>query len=308
MNGSRTALLAPALPVLAICLVPDRALAHGFALIGPHDLWAAWTVDPWIVVPLLAVHWLYGRGVARMWRRAGAGRGVSRMRVAAFLGGEAALVLAFVWPFDMLGETLFAAHMVQHMLLSVVAPPLLILGMPLSPVLWALPRHWRPKAAAVLRVPGLTHPLAILTRPSVAAMLQVVALWGWHAPGAFEAARFDDTVHAIEHASFLGTGLLFWWALIHSGRCGPMGHALAAFWTLVTVITGGLLGALITFAPNQLYASYGDAAALWGMSALDDQQLAGLIMWVPAGLTHLAAGVLLVGSWLRALERNGRMA
>ncbi|HSK38948.1 MAG TPA: cytochrome c oxidase assembly protein [Arenibaculum sp.] len=295
-------------PVLAACLVPGRALAHGFALIGPQDLWAAWTVDPWIVVPLLAVHWLYGRGIARMWRRAGIGRGVSRARVAAFLGGEAALVLAFVWPFDALGETLFAAHMVQHMLLSVVAPPLLILGMPLSPVLWALPPNRRSNAATVLRMPGLARPLAVLTRPGIAAALQAAALWGWHAPGAFEAARFDGAVHALEHASFLGTGLLFWWAVIHSGRHGSMGHALAAFWTLATVITGGLLGALITFAPNQLYPSYGDAAALWGMSALDDQQLAGLIMWVPAGLTHLAAGVLLVGAWLRALGRNGRMA
>lgn len=293
------------LPAAAFLLLPAAdARAHGFTLLGPGDLWAAWSVDPWVVVPLLALHWLYGRGVARLWRRAGVGRGISVARVASFAAGEAMLVLALVWPFDALGETLFSAHMIQHMLLAVAAPPLLILGAPLAPMLWALPAPWRSPVAGVLAARPLAGPLAFLTLPSVATLLQMVALWGWHAPGAFEAARFNDIVHTIEHVCFLGTALLFWWAVIHSGRHGPMGRPLAAFWTLVTVVAGGLLGALLTFAPRQLYPSYGDAASLWGMSALDDQQLAGLIMWIPAGTVHLVTGVILVGLWLRRLERE----
>lgn len=294
----------PALPAAALLLVPGTAAAHGFLLIGPGDLWAAWTPDPMVVVPLLMVHWLYGRGILRLWRRAGPGRGVPGARAAAFLCGEVALVLALVWPFDALGETLFSAHMVQHMLLAVAAPPLLILGTPLAPLLWALPPGLRRPAAGALRHRVLRGPLGFLTLPGVAAALQAAALWAWHSPAAFEAARFDDRIHTLGHASFFATALLFWWSVLHARRRGPMGLPTAAFWTLLTVFAGGLLGALITFAPRQLYPSYGDAAALWGIDALTDQQLAGLIMWIPAGLVHLAAGVALLGFWLRGMEKG----
>lgn len=303
MRLTRPAMTAAAASAACV-LVPATAAAHGFLLLGPGDLWAAWTIDPLVVVPLLLAHWLYGRGVLRLWRRAGFAHGVPGWRAASFLCGEAALVLALVWPFDALGETLFAAHMVQHMLLAVAAPPLLILGAPLAPMLWALPQGMRSPVAAALRHRSLQSPLALLTRPGVAAALQAAALWIWHAPAAFEAARFDDTIHTLEHASFFGTAMLFWWSIIHARRRGPMGRPMAAFWALITVMAGGLLGALITFAPRQLYASYGDAAALWGIDALTDQQLAGLIMWVPAGLVHLAAGVALLGIWLRRMERD----
>lgn len=309
MRLTRTAL--PAFPAAAATtataaamLAPAPAAAHGFALIGPGDLWAAWTFDPIVVLPLLLVHWLYGRGVLQLWRRAGFGRGVPGWRVAAFLCGEAALVLALVWPFDALGETLFSAHMIQHMLLTVVVPPLLILGTPLAPMLWALPPGLRERVAALPRHRTVRRPLGLLTRPAVATALQTMALWTWHAPAAFEAARFDDLVHTLEHASFFGTALLFWWALIHARRRGPAGCPVAAFWALIAIVTGGLLGALITFAQRQLYPSYGDAATLWGIDALADQQLAGLIMWIPAGLVHLVAGIVLLGVWLRRLERE----
>jgi putative membrane protein len=299
---SRCLIAFPALlPFLA-----SPALAHGPRLIGPEALPYAWTVDPLVIVPLLLVHWLYGRGLGRLWGRAGVGRGIGRHRAAAFIAGEAALVLALIWPLDALGETLFSAHMTQHMVLIVVAAPLLVLGEPLAPVLAGLPEPVRRAAAAILHWRLGRGLLAWLTRPWVASLIQGVILWLWHVPAAFEAALEHPALHALEHAAFLTSALLFWWSVLHAGRNGPFGFGIAAFWMLITVVHGGLLGALITFAQVQLYPGYGDAASLWGMDALTDQQLAGLIMWVPTGMVHLTAGVLLVSAWLSAVARHNR--
>jgi putative membrane protein len=298
--------MAPAffyLLLLAIALPPSDASAHGLTLVPPDGIWYTWSFDPLVLVPLLLTHWLYGRGVLKLWRQAGAGRGIRRSEAACFLAGELTLVLALVWPFDALGGTLFSGHMVQHMLLMVVAPPLLVLGRPLAPVIWALPESWRPHAGAITR---RLRPGRFLTRPSVATLIQGVALWGWHAPAPFQAAMFDDAIHTAEHVTFMGSAVLFWWSIVHAGRDGPQGYAAAAGWTLITVLHGGMLGALLTFAGKPLYPAYGDAAALWGMTALEDQQLAGLIMWVPTGMVHLAAGVWLIGAWISAVGRRSK--
>ncbi|UEM19337.1 cytochrome c oxidase assembly protein [Skermanella mucosa] len=290
------------LPLLiALLLLPEPAVAHGLTVIPPEGIWYAWSIDPLVLVPLALTHWLYGRGVTRMWTRAGAGRGVARWRAACFLAGEVTLVLALVWPFDAVGGTLFSAHMVQHMLLMVVAAPLLVLGAPLAPMMRALPERWRPGAAAAVR---RLRPGRFLTRPSVAAVIQGVALWAWHAPAPFQAALLDDAVHTAEHVTFMASAVLFWWSVLHAGRDGPNGYGAAAAWTLVTVLHGGMLGALLTFARVPLYPAYGDSASLWGLTALEDQQLAGLIMWVPTGIIHLGAGLWLIGAWLSAVSRR----
>ena len=132
--------------LLAMVLLPTRVWAHGLTLVPPDGIWYAWSFDPLVLVPLLLTHWLYGRGVLKLWRQAGAGRGIRRSEAACFLAGELTLVLALIWPFDALGGTLFSGHMVQHMLLMVVAPPLLVIGRPLAPVIWALPEDWRPRS------------------------------------------------------------------------------------------------------------------------------------------------------------------
>jgi putative membrane protein len=301
----------PALPLaLALgCLgLPGPASAHGLLLIGPDDLDMAWSLDPLVLVPLALVHWLYGRGLARIWRRAGIGRGVARWQAACFLAGEAALVLALVWPFDALGQTLFSAHMAQHMLLTTAAAPLLVLGAPLVPILTALPEGWRAHAARWVLEGPPARILAPLCRPMPSTLLHAAALWAWHAPALFEAALLDPMLHALEHATFFATALAFWWAMAHSPRRGPSGPGIAAVWMLVTVVQGGLLGALLTFAGRQLYPGYGDAPTLWGLSPVEDQALAGLIMWVPACLVQIGAGVALVARWLGGVERSARTA
>jgi putative membrane protein len=287
-----TATLA-ALAMLAAPATP--AFAHGPGLpVGPDDLWHHWTFDPWVLVPLFAVHWLYGRGVLRLWARAGTGRGVSRARVGLFFAGEVALVVALVTPLDPLGETLLTAHMIQHGLLIAIAPPLLLFGRPGAALPWGLPTGLRRGLTQTPSLRGLARRLSVLLHPLVAAALHGVVLWAWHAPALFDAALENRTLHWIEHLTFFGTAMLFWQSLFLASRSAatiPAGLG-AAFATLVH---GGLLGALITFAPHPLFSWYDGRTVLWGMTPLEDQQLGGLVMWVPLGLVYLAACLALVG-------------
>jgi putative membrane protein len=270
---------------LALALVGAApASAHG-PDVGPETAWRAWSLDPVVVVPLLATLWLYGRGARHLWRRAGGGRGLSRARAASFVAGVAVLIVAVVSPLDALGQTLLSAHMVQHGLLVAVAPPLLAFGRPGVALAWALPGPWR-RGARVLRPLGDS-----LSRPSLAAVLHGLALWLWHAPAAFDAALAHGAVHVLEHVSFLGTALLFWGAI--AGARGSRRAAPALGAMFATLLHGGILGALITLAPQPLYQWYRGRPELWGLSPLEDQQLAGLLMWVPLGTVYLAACLVL---------------
>lgn len=265
-----------ALALLA-CLAAGPTLAHGGE--GPQ-----WAPDPWTLAGLLLGCWLYGRGLFRLWSRAGRGRAIGTLQAVSFAAGLAIVAAALVTPLDALADLSFAAHMVQHMLLAVVAPPLLLLGTPMVAYAAALPNAGKGMARAWRAVGGRR-----LEGPAVAALLQAVALWAWHAPAAYEAALADRLVHTLEHACFLATALLFWAAVLNAGRRGSASRGVATLAVLATVVQGGFLGALLTFAPMPLYPSYGD---------LEDQQLAGLIMWVPAGMAHTLAGLWLVRGWL----------
>lgn len=260
------------------------ALAHGDGLpIGPYELWHHWNFDPWVWAPLLLNHWLYGRGVMRAWARAGTGRIIPRWRVGCFAAGEAVLVAALISPLDPLGETLMSAHMAQHVLLTTIAPPLLVAGAPATAWTWAAPRRWRSLLAGkwARAARAISN---VITRPFLALALHALAVWGWHAPAAFNAALADQTLHTLEHISFLGTGILLWIAVTRPATSPAIGALLI----LATFVHSGILGAVLTLAPAPLYA-YGDRAMLWGMSPLADQQIAGLLMWAPAGLAYLAA-------------------
>jgi len=253
-----------------------------------------WNDEPWLAALLAASAILYGAGVARLWRRAGVGRGITRGAVARFVLGWLALVLALVSPLDALGETLFSVHMVQHELLMVVAAPLLVLGRPLEAWAWSLPSPVVQALAGIGRARGLRPLWAAMTEPVGAWCLHALALWAWHAPVLFDAALADERIHIAQHASFLGTALLLWWAVLGRGTRRPDGASLAILFT--TMVHTSALGALLTFASHPWYAN--DARAAW-LSPLEDQQLGGLVMWVPGGLGYLAAGLAIIGRWLR---------
>ncbi|WP_226986105.1 cytochrome c oxidase assembly protein [Ramlibacter tataouinensis] len=253
----------------------------------PDTLWHAWSFDPVVLVPLLLAVWLYGRGLRQLWTSAGWGRGVALSHVVAFAFGTAALFVALVSPLDVLGEELLSAHMAQHALLVTAAPVLLLLGKPGAVLAWALPAESRKRFLRSHPWRALAALIGALSRPLPSAFLHGLALWGWHAPRAFDAAVASYGVHMLEHACFFGTALLFWKAILDAHSRRRAAAALGA--AFATLVHGGLLGALLTTAPFPLYAWYLDRTAPWGLNALEDQQLAGLIMWVPMGIVYLGA-------------------
>jgi putative membrane protein len=288
---------------LVLLLNTGPAAAHGPVPIQPEALWHAWSSDPLVLVSLFVAHWAYGHGILRLWARAGRWRGIGRPQALAFLSGEAVLVAALISPLDELGGTLMSAHMAQHALLIGVAPPLFLLGRPGVAFAWAFPARARRRFFASRSWRTLARPVNALSRPVPAASLHGLALWGWHAPGAFDAALASGWLHAFEHASFFGTALLFWRALGNARLAWHVAPALgAAFFTL---IHSGLLGALISLAPRPLYGWYG-ATELWGLSTIEDQQLAGLLMWVPMGGVYFATCLYLASRLVAPEEQNAQ--
>ncbi|HEX2091156.1 MAG TPA: cytochrome c oxidase assembly protein [Longimicrobiaceae bacterium] len=292
--------LAPALVAGALLPLPLRA--HEGRPLAPHDLATAWALEPGIVLPLLLAGWLYARGVRRLWR-SGAGRGIRRWEAVCYAAGWTILAVALVSPLHPLGEVLFSAHMTQHELIMALAAPLLVLGRPLVPFLWAVPIGWRRAAGGWARGGVVRGSWRALTGPFTAWLLHAAALWVWHLPAPYQATLRSDAVHTLQHASFLGTALLFWWAVVH-GREGRMGYGASVLYLFTTALHSGGLGALLVFALRPWYPVYEGATAAWGLTPLEDQQLAGLIMWVPAGIAYLVAGLALVAAWLREAERR----
>ena len=143
-----------------------------------------------------------------------------------------------------------------------------------------------------------------MTLPFPAFVIEALVLWGWHAPSAIEAALENGAIHAAMHFSFFMGGLLFWHALAHAGRRQGVGYAETAGLSFLTMMHTGLLGALLTFAPRPLYLGYGDSPLTWGLTPLEDQQIAGLIMWVICGMIYIVAGIVLLAAWIRQFERR----
>jgi putative membrane protein len=256
----------------------------------------------WYVLALLALALgLYGLGAARLWRRAQGGRPALRRQSACFLGGWTVLALALASPIDGAGSLAFSAHMVQHELLMIVAGPLMVLGRPFGVWTWALPASWRPTLGRAAHSRSLSLFWREITRPVTAWLLHFAALWLWHVPFLFQAGLKDNNVHALQHASFLFTGLLFWWAVLGKHRSNAARGA-GIVYLFTTMMYTGALGALFTVSETIWYPAYGHNARYFGLSALEDQQLGGLIMWIPAGLVYLAAGLVLSAGWLQRTE------
>ena len=263
--------------------------AHSGEPIEPHDLWTAWTLDPGVAIPLLVAAWLYVRG----------SRGAPARQQWCFWLGCAALAIGLVSPLHALGSVLFSAHMAQHEILMLVAAPLLVLARPMAPLLRGLPMGWRRAAARWAKWPE------VLATPFSAWWIHAVVLWVWHVPAFFQATLRNEWIHAAQHSSFLISAWLFWWALLYAH--GRMAYGASVVYIFTTAVHTGILGALLTFTPRVWYPAYRLTAPAWGLSPLEDQQIGGLIMWVPAGAIYMAAGLALFAAWLR-LSVSGKMA
>jgi putative membrane protein len=267
------------------------ALAHGTEA---HRAEATWTFDPWIVVPLLTVGLLYAFGGWVLWRRTVAGGPIRAWWAVVFAAGWVTLAGALMSPLHWLGEHLFTFHMIEHEIVMAVSAPLLVAARPIGTMLWSLPRNLRVATGRFLRRSSIVNMWDRLSAGSMATVLHGVAIWAWHVPGFFDAAVTNVTVHRLQHLSFLLTAMLFWWSVFYRSNPG-----VAAWHLFVTMMHTGILGALMTLAPKVLYQAQTATAAAWGLTPLQDQQLAGLIMWVPAGTVYAGAAMVLTMIWIR---------
>jgi putative membrane protein len=213
-----------------------------------------------------------------------------------FLVGVVCLILALVSPLDILSdEYLFSAHMIQHLLLDLIVPPLLLLGLPVAETRRFVARPW---PAWIER--RLGHPL-------VAWLLGLGTLWLWHLPGLYQATLESERVHIFEHLCFIVTGVILWWPVVGPAASRALNTLYALVYLFCAGLANSLLGIILTFAPDLIYHGYvkpKDELGIlplirdrWGLSPLADQQLGGLLMWVGGAIIILTAMLAVLARW-----------
>ena len=275
---------------------PTAAIAH-----GENGLAPGWTLDPWVVVPLLLALAIYLAGQWQLRRRSSLARRQSWL----FLGGWAVLTLSLVSPLHEAGERSFTLHMAEHELIMLVATLLLAASGAGGILAWGLPPPLRRTLGGPWKAP-LSALWRRLTEPLTATVVQAVVMWAWHAPSLFDRALDSRGWHVAQHLSFVIASLLFWVAMLNSRRGG---YLLSAACLFLTSLVEGALGALMTFSDSPWYSAY----AAMGMSGIGldpttDQHLAGLLMWIPGGLVHGIAAVALLYRWLTLNEARTSQA
>jgi putative membrane protein len=278
-----------------LCAFASPALAHGGQT---HPEIPGWSFEPWALVPLALSLLLYLRGFVRLLRRADNSAPAVRRNAILFIMGWLVLAGATMSPLHEGGERSFTLHMIEHELIMLVAAPLIVLSRPLGTMIWSLPGGARSGLSAWARGGALYWLWRHATAPVTATVVQILIIWLWHAPALFEQALRHDSWHIVQHICFLVSALLFWWAMLF-GRAGRAGYGLAALCLFVTSLAGGALGALMTFAVSPWYADYAAMGmGLLGLTPEEDQQLAGLLMWIPGGMIHAGAALVMLIRWL----------
>jgi cytochrome c oxidase assembly factor CtaG len=254
----------------------------------------SWSFDPWIVLALAAAATVYVRGF-RVLRIRHPER-FPAWRCAAYLAGLASFLVAIASPLDAFADLLLQVHMAQHLLLMMVAPPLVWLGAPVNPLIHGLPRSFLKQGLGpFLAWPRLRRLAAWLVHPIVAWLAFVLTTWVWHAPRLYEAALRSSFWHDAEHVCFFASALLFWFPVIQPWPSRPVWPRAAM---LPYLVLAGLqttaFSALFAFSGRLFYPSYADMPRLFGLSASADQAAAGAVMWVPASVILLVTIVWLV--------------
>ncbi|ULJ81617.1 cytochrome c oxidase assembly protein (plasmid) [Rhizobium sp. C104] len=272
------------------------AVAH-----GPEKPTAssAWTFDPWVVIPLSVAAVLFVVGTGRLLSRVSKGRPKPLLRIISFFAGLLTLTVALVSPIHWLGEHLFTFHMIEHEIVMAISAPLLVLSRPAAMYVWSFPRFARRWIARLFNASLVLGFWNWLAGGVTATALHAVAIWAWHVPMLLDASVTDLAMHRIQHLSFLITALLFWWAIIWRSARG------AAAWHLfVTMMHTSALGALMALSPRVLYVAQTAGASEWGLTPLEDQQIAGMLMWIPAGTVYAGAAIFLLSTWIRNSARG----
>jgi putative membrane protein len=270
-------------------LMVNRVRAHEGGAI-PSDVWTHWNADLVILIALLLLLYLYQRGVATY--------RVARWRTGMFIAGLGTLAIALLFPLDSVSHALFSGHMIQHLLLILIAAPFLVLSQPLPPLLRGLPIGLRKTLGGKFH--RVVRPMENqLTHPITALILHLAMLWVWHLPGLYSGALNNPLIHALEHNTFFITALLFWSSLRRTSDYGS--RVLSAF---SLMMGSGLLGALLTFSRTPWYGDHTQTVGAWGLTPLSDQQLAGVLMWIPMGTVYVVTAAVLLAAWLQSVERR----
>jgi putative copper resistance protein D len=282
--------------------VVTPALAHGDAMPAPDlpGVLLAWRLEllPLAGVALATVAYLWAvRQVARSHRS----NPPPRWRTAAFLGGMAAIVVALCSPIEAYEGQLFSVHMVQHMLLELAAAPLILLGAPVTLTLRAASPSVRRGLLTVLH----SRPVAVLTFPLLTWLLFAAVNWGWHFSALYDQALENAPLHYFQHGTFLVAALLFWWPVVGAdpGRW-RLPYPARLFYLFLAMPQNSFLGVALMSAPTVLFPHYLTNLRPWGPSAIADQSLGGIVMWVFGDLVFLAAMACVVAAWVRHEDRR----
>jgi cytochrome c oxidase assembly factor CtaG/polyferredoxin len=250
------------------------------------SVFSSWPFEPWLLVALGLTGTVYLRGWRDLHRRDQ--RRWPASRPVAFCGGLVAIYLALGSPIEPMSSLLLQVHMLQHMLLMMVAPPLIWLGSPKTPLLKGLPHGFRMNVAVpLLQVPAVRNCWSWLTQPVVALLQLTIVNWAWHSPPAYELALRSPEWHYVQHMCFFVSGLVFWRAIV-----GPSKIRRRSPWLLVACLFAAdvqntALAAMLTFSHRVLYPLYSEVPRLGGLSVLDDQAAAGALMWLIGSLAFL---------------------
>jgi len=269
-----------------------------FSLSSDATPWFTWNLDPvlWLGIIGFVVAYFYAIGPLR--QRYHLGPPATSRQIAYFLLGTITLAVALVSPLDFIADRyLFTAHMIQHMLLVVVAPPLWLLGTPG----WLL--------TPIFRREPVRRIARIITNPIVAFLLLNVTLYLWHLPPLYDAALTHEALHIVEHLMYIALGVLFWWVVLSPVEEAPrVSRGVAIIYLFLACQPMVLLGALLTFAPAPVYLPYVAAPRITDLNPLTDQQLGGLIMWLPTNIPYLLALIVFFFKWVADQDRAERLA
>jgi putative copper resistance protein D len=290
--------------VVALAARPGAAAAHGEAVAAPTfpGVLLAWSFDPLAIALIGAAALIYLRAVREV-NAAHPRSPVSRWRTAAFLGGLAAIVVALLSPIERYETALISVHMVQHMLLQLVAAPLLLIAAPVTLALRAAPPGWRSWLLRVLH----SRLLRVVTHPLVAWTVFVVVAWGWQFSPLYDLAAESTLVHYVQHAVYLGVALLFWWPIV---AVDPAPRKLAfpgrAAYVALSIPQNSFLGITLMNVQPSLYPHYWTQLRDWGPPFAEDLQIAGAIMWGMGAMAFVLALLLVLGAWMRSEDRRTR--
>jgi putative membrane protein len=272
---------------------PNRAWADAGGAIPPQEILRAWNDDPVLWLSLCLLSWLYGRGFRNQAGCGGKASPVVYRRALAFAGGMLAVLVALVSPLDLLSDQLSSAHMVQHLLLMMVAAPLFVLGAAGRTLFSGLPRIWRKGIGVWQRRPIGRRVSALGWHPLFAWSVQAFVLWIWHIPRLYEAALEHPAVHDVQHLTFFFSALLFWRVLLDPAFRWRLNWGAGVLYLFTTSLHTMALGVLMALSPSVWYPGFEERSLAWGLTALEDQQLAGFLMWMPAGMMYgLIAAIL----------------